>query len=143
MAAAGDLICHLSIRKCRLTRKHLACAPIPTASGELFERGRQDAHAERLVVAVGRAWRPRQLNLCVRCRMTARARMSLQQRPQPTERDSETTHGWLCISARTLRRHMIWSSSWGPANWRACCGSGGRRHGRLDLSINISIVFCL
>ena len=59
--------------------------------------------------------------------MTARARMALQQRPQPPVRDSKAIHGW--------------HDGWGPANWSIHCSLGGQRHDRLDLmSITIPIV---
>ena len=54
------------------------------------------------VVAVGRLWRPRQLHPCARRRMTAQARMALQQRPQPPVHDSKAIHGWPCMLAQTL-----------------------------------------
>ena len=59
MTSVGGSTSHLRIRKRGLTREHLACALIQTASRELFERGQQDAHTKCLVVAVERVWRPR------------------------------------------------------------------------------------
>ena len=47
------------------------------------------------------------------------------------------------MSAQTLRRPIVQYDGWGPANWSVRCGLGGQRHGRLDLSINILIVFLL
>ena len=45
--------------------------------------------------------------------------------------------------ARTLRRPIGRNDGWEPANRSVRRGSGGRRHGRLDLSVNISIVFTI
>ena len=75
--------------------------------------------------------------------MTTRARMALQLRPQPPERNSEAIHGWPCMLAQTLQRSIVRYSGWGLVVWSVRRGSSERRHVQLDLSINIPIVFSL
>ena len=87
-----------------LIRGHLACAPIQTASGELFEGGQRDAHT--IVLS-------RQLHLCARHRMTVRARMALQQHSKAPVRNRDTIHGWSCTAAQTVRRPIIRYDGWG------------------------------
>ena len=85
----------------------------------------------------------RQLHPCARRCMTVPTWMALQQRPQSSERNSKDIHGWPCMSDQTLRRPIDLYDGWGPANWSVRRGLGGRRHGRLDLLVNISIVFTI
>ena len=57
--------------------------------------------------------------------------------------DSVLDATWPYMSAQTLRRPTVWYDGWGPANWSVRRVPGGRRHGRLDLLVNISIVFTI
>ena len=75
----------------------------------------------------------------VRARQRGHPQMALQQRPQPSERDSEAIRGWLCMSAQMLQRPIILYDGWGTANLRVRPDSGRRSHGRLDVSINVPI----
>ena len=88
------------------------------ASEERIERGQQDAQSQRLVEAVGRAWRPRKLHRCTIRRIMVQARVALQQRPQPPVRKSEVIRQWSCISAQTLWRVIGQNDGLGYiANW--------------------------
>ena len=86
-------------------------------------------------------WRPRQRHPCASRRMTARARMALPQPPQPSKRDSKATSRWSCMSPRTLQRSIGRNNGERPVNWSVRRGLVGRCRGRLDLSLDISIVF--
>ena len=119
----------------------LACSPIQTTSKGSTKKGQRDAHAKCLVVAVRRAWQPRQLHLCARRRIAARTRMALQQCPQLSKRNNEAIHGWPCMSVHRLRISIGQDDGWRSENWSIRHASGERRYGWLDLSTNIPIFF--
>ena len=61
--------------------------------------------------------------------------------PTAARERQEAIYGWPSMSAQTLRRPICQNEGWGPANWSVHRGSGGRRHGRLELAVNVSILF--
>ena len=126
-----------------LTSEVLTGVLIQTASGESIERGRQDAHAERLAVTVGASVAAAAAPFLREALQDSASTDGAAAEPT-TARARQQPHPRMAIHVSSNAAAPDWPKQrLGPVNWSVRRGSGGRRHGRLDLSVNISLVFTI
>ena len=137
MAAVGESTSHLRMRK-RDHGRHTIIWPVLQFRFRRPIGCRSKRTTRHILMSIVLSWRSDERG----SHGSSGCAQGVARRREHKERcTAAPTDGWPCTSAPTLRFPIDQNNSWRQVKWSVRHGLGERRHGRLDVSINIPIVF--